>query len=123
MFGFRQLSGCVFAHPMKVLTLGLILGVTLLPILGSIVWSMYDSLSKIGNQELHLQRLIGSVAHLNEVLTMYARLAAATGDPKWEKQYRALEPELDNAILGVAMQAHEEYEKTYVAQTKLSYTK
>ncbi len=123
MFGFRQLSGCVFAHPMKVLTLGLILGVTLLPILGSIVWSMYDSLSKIGNQELHLQRLIGSVAHLNEVLTMYARLAAATGDPKWEKQYRAVEPELDNAIVGVAMQARAEYEKTYVAQTKLSYTK
>ncbi len=123
MFGLRQLSGCVFRNPMKVLTLGLVLGVTLLPILGSIVWNMYDSLSKIGNNELQLQRLIGTVAHLNEVLTMYARLAAATGDPKWEKQYRAVEPELDNAIVGVAMQARAEYEKTYVAQTKLAYTK
>jgi PAS domain S-box-containing protein len=123
MVGLRRLSGCVFANPMKVLTLGLILGVTLLPILGSLVWSMYDSLSKIGNQELQLQRLIGTVAHLNEVLTMYARLAAATGDPKWEKQYRAVEPKLDDAILGVALRARAEYEKTYAAQTKLAYTK
>ncbi len=123
MFGLRKLSGCVFRNPMSVLTLGLVLGVTLLPILGSIVWNMYDSLSRIGNNELQLQRLIGNVAHLNEVLTMYARLAAATGDPKWEKRYRAVEPELDNAIVGVAMQARAQYEKTYVAQTKLAYLK
>jgi PAS domain S-box-containing protein len=123
MFRLRQLSGCVFANPMKVLTLGLILGVTLLPIVGSLVWSMFDSLSKIGNQELQLQRTIGTVTHLNEVLTMYARLAAATGDPKWEKQYRTVEPQLDDAILGVAMHARAEYEKTYAAQTKLAYTK
>jgi len=123
MFGLRQLSGCVFRNPMKVFTLGLILGVTLLPIVGSIVWSMYHSLSKIGNHELQLQRLIGTVAHLDEILTMCARLAAATGDPKWEKHYRTVESELDNAIVGVALQARAEYEKTYAAQTKLAYTK
>lgn len=123
MFGLRPLSGGVLANPMKVLTLGLILGVTLLPIVGSIVWSMYDSLSKIGNHELQLQRLIGTVAHLDEILTMCARLAAATGDSKWEKQYRTVESELDNAIVGVALQARAEYEKTYAAQTKLAYTK
>ncbi len=108
---------------MKVLTLGLVLGATLLPVVGSIVWSMYDSLSKVGSQELQLQRLIGTVAHLNKDLTMYARLAAATGDPKWEREYRAVEPQLDDAILGVALHARAEYEKTYAAQSKLAYTK
>jgi PAS domain S-box-containing protein len=123
MFGLRQRGGCVFTNPMKVLTLGLILGVASLPIIGSIVWSMYDSLSKIGKQELQLQRLIGTVAHLNEVLTMSARLAAATGDPKWEQEYKAVEPQLDDAILGVALHARAEYDRNYVAQTKLAYTK
>jgi two-component system, cell cycle sensor histidine kinase and response regulator CckA len=108
---------------MKVLTLGLVLSVILLPFLGSIVWSMYQSVSRIATSELSLQRIVGTVAHLNEVLTMYARLAAATGDPKWEQHYRKVEPELDSAIVAVAMRAREQYERNYAAQTKLAYTK
>ena len=123
MFVFRQNSSRNFANPMRILTLGLILGVTLLPILGSIVWNMYDSLLKMGTHELHLQRLIGTVAQLDEVLTMCARMAAATGNPDWEKHYREVERELDNAIVGVAINAREEYAKTYVAQTKLAHAK
>lgn len=123
MCGLRRPFGLEFATPMKVLTLALVLGLAILPVLGSIVWSMYDSMSRMGTEELHLQRLAGTIAHLNEALTMYARLAAATGDPKWEKHYRAVEPELDDAIVQVAMRARRQYEKTYVAQTKLAYTK
>ena len=108
---------------MKLLSLGLGLGVLLLAALGPVVWSMYDSLSRMGNHELTLQRLAGSVAHLNELLTMYARLAAATGDPKWETNYQAVEPQLDNALLGIAVEARAEYDKTYVSQTELAYTK
>lgn len=108
---------------MKVLTLGLALSVILLPFLGSVVWSMYQSLSRIATNELNLQRIVGTVAHLNEVLTMYARLAAATGDQRWEQHYQKVEPELDSAIVAVAMLAREEYEGNYAAQTKLAYTK
>jgi PAS domain S-box-containing protein len=84
---------------------------------------MYDSVARIANRDLSLQRLAGRVAHLNEALTMYARLAATTGDPIWEKRYRELEPELDNAIVGIATKSRAEYEKNYAAQTKLAYTK
>jgi len=90
---------------------------------GSVVWSMYDSLSRIGREDFKLQRLCGTINHLNEILTMSARLAAATGDLVWEEQYRATEPALDNAIAEVAMLARAEYAKNYAAQTKLAYTR
>ncbi len=123
MFRLRQLIAFKYPSPMRVLTLGLLLSVILLPVLGSIMWSMYESLARIATNELNLQRVVGTVAHLNEVLTMHARLAAATGDSQWEQQYRKVEPELDGAILEVAMLAREAYEKNYAAQTKLAYTK
>jgi PAS domain S-box-containing protein len=89
----------------------------------SIVWSMYLSLSTVGTDEFKLQKLVGNVTHLNEVLTMSARMSAATGDPEWEQRYRAIEPELDEAITSIALLAREEYEKTYAAHTKLAYLK
>jgi len=42
--------------------------------------------------------LNSTIIHLGEVLTMSARMAAATGDLQWEKRYRSFEPKLDAAI-------------------------
>ena len=47
---------------------------------------------------LRLLELRGIIVHLDEVLTMSARMAAATGDLRWEERYRQFEPELDAAI-------------------------
>ena len=84
----RRRGKIEFPAPMRVLTLALVFNVILLPFLGSIVWSMYQSLSRIAANDLSLERVVGKIAHLNEVLTMYARLAAATGDVQWEQRYR-----------------------------------
>ena len=105
---------------MRLLTLGLVLGLLLLPVLGSAVWSMYEILSKISTHDMNLQRLAGEVTHLNEVLTMYARLAASTGDPMWGKYYDSTQPQLDSALLGIAIESREDYEKNYVSQTKMA---
>ena len=123
MFRLRRLINFGSPSPIKVLTLGLLLSAILLPVLGFVMWSTYESLAKISEHALNLQRGARTVKHLNEVLTMHARLAAATGDPKWEKEYREVEPGLDSALLRIAMLAREEYEKNYAAQTKLAYTK
>jgi len=48
--------------------------------------------------DLALMKLAGQIIHLDEVLTMSARMAAATGDPAWEARYRGFEPQLDDAI-------------------------
>jgi signal transduction histidine kinase len=52
----------------------------------------------IVKHELRLQSLSNEITYLDEVLTMSARMNAATGDKTWEKRYREFEPKLDNAI-------------------------
>ena len=47
---------------------------------------------------LRIKELQGVIVHLDEVLTMSARMAAATGDPAWERRYRQFEPQLDAAV-------------------------
>lgn len=110
-------------NPLRTLTLALVLGLVLLLVLGSVIWSMYQSLSVIGVDALKLQRLIGTIAHLNEALTMCARMSVATGDEKWEKRYRTVQPALDEAIAQTATMARAEYEKNYASQTKLAYSR
>jgi signal transduction histidine kinase/ActR/RegA family two-component response regulator len=43
-------------------------------------------------------QLHGVIVHLDEVLTMSARMNAATGDVSWEQRYHEFEPQLDAAI-------------------------
>ncbi len=111
------------AEPLRVLSAGMALSLMLAPVLGYLVWNMFQTLSVIGTTEMRLQRLVGNLAHLDEVLTMSARMAVITGDPRWEARHRAVEPELDDAILEAAMLSRQEYDKFYASQTKLAYSK
>lgn len=47
---------------------------------------------------LRVENLRGRIVHLDEVLTMSAKMAAATGDLAWEQRYRRFEGPLDAAI-------------------------
>ncbi|MHC4493704.1 MAG: sensor histidine kinase, partial [Planctomycetota bacterium] len=70
-------------------------------VLAWLAWHSYDSYrdAKAGvDMDLRLEELRGTITHLDEVLTMSARMAAATGDPVWEARYRRFEPVLDQAI-------------------------
>jgi hypothetical protein len=107
--------------PRKLLTLGMCLNILFIPFTVFVVWSMHLSLSQVGEDELNLQKLTGTISRLSETLTMHARLAATTGDAGWEKRYREVEPQLDEAILKIALSARHEYEKNYAAQTKMAY--
>lgn len=109
--------------PAKVLSLGWLPSFIVLPVIGVMMWSLYSSYAIIATDEFLLQQRIGTILHSNEVLTMCARLAASTGQPKWEKRYREIEPVLDQSIVDVALLARTEYEKTYAARTKLAYAK
>jgi PAS domain S-box-containing protein len=112
-----------FQDPLKAFTVGVVAALVLLPVMGSVIWSMYGALSRIGIHEFRLQKLSGTISHLHETLSMSARMAAATGDAAWEAQYRSIEPELDSSIAEVALLARAEYEKNYASRTKLAYTK
>ncbi|NJN72105.1 MAG: HAMP domain-containing histidine kinase [Limnothrix sp. RL_2_0] len=73
--------------------------------------------------DLQLQQLSGQIIHLDEVLTMSARMAAATGDLKWETRYASFEPKLSEAIetaIALAPEAYESHaERTDAANEQL----
>jgi len=65
------------------------------------IWGSYDSYQRNEaetRRNSRIEELHGQIIHLDEVLTMSARMAAATGDLRWEKRYRRFEPTLDSAI-------------------------
>ena len=70
-------------------------------VLAWLSWSTYDLYTHdalIKAQVWRTEELQGSVIHLDEVLTMSARMAATTGEQQWETRYRRFEPELDKAL-------------------------
>ena len=70
-------------------------------LLGWLSWDAYNDyryaeaqLPALGRIEIVRAKII----HLDEVLTMSARMAAASGNLDWETRYRRFEPQLDQSI-------------------------
>ncbi|WP_404786549.1 methyl-accepting chemotaxis protein [Altericista sp. CCNU0014] len=86
-------------------------------------WNIYKSFRSTVDRQFQLEKLSGKVVHLDEVLTMSARMAASTGDLKWEERYNAYVPQLDAAIkdtlANVAEDIRIEASKTDDANKKL----
>lgn len=61
-------------------------------------WAVADHAEKTTIQSTAFERLAGEITHLDEVMTMSARMAAGTGDLKWVKRYSRHLPKLDAAI-------------------------
>jgi PAS domain S-box-containing protein len=85
--------------PLRVLLVAVVL--TLAGLLW-VMWSIYlanfqDSPSQ--KSWMHnIVELEGEIRHLDEVMTMSARMSAESGDLKWERRYREIEPKLTQAI-------------------------
>jgi len=65
------------------------------------LWCAYDSYRRFTDtveRNLRIEELRGRIIHLDEVLTMSARLFALTADPTWEDRYQQDEPKLQAAI-------------------------
>jgi signal transduction histidine kinase len=85
-------------YPEGLLTVALLLTAVVVALLS---WTVHDShrlAAMTKDRYLRFENLRSVIVHLDEVLTMSARMAAATGDLRWEKRYRAFEPQLDAAI-------------------------
>jgi PAS domain S-box-containing protein len=95
--------------PIIFLTVVLSTTCVVLILMGWTMWDSYEA-SKISKERYSkIEELRGIIIHLDEVLTMSARMAAATGDLRWEKRYHSFEPKLDAAIkeaMGIAPEAH-----------------
>lgn len=62
------------------------------------IWQIKQGLGTTIAKEFQLQELSGSIVHLDEVLTMSARMGASTGNTRWEDRYNEYVPKLDAAI-------------------------
>jgi two-component system sensor histidine kinase/response regulator len=99
------------SHPLTALATGVILTLALFALVGWMVRSIYRDFQEIAYHEMRLQELSGLIVHLDEVLTMSARMAASTGNIEWEKRYRSFEPHLDKAIKETMALAPEAYDR------------
>ncbi len=80
-------------------------------------WTTYAAARSLATTELRLRDLAGTIMRLDEVLTMSARMSAATGDPKWEERYSSHEDALDQAIKESLRLAPEAYMGAWAAET------
>ncbi len=78
-----------------------IAALTTLAVFAWLSWFVYDEYQiaqDTNTRVVGLERVRGDIIHLDEVLTMSASMAAATGEVAWIERYRSFEPKLDAAI-------------------------
>ncbi len=84
--------------PITILTIVMVMTSVVLAGFGWSSYRSYHNAQATTQRRLRIEELHGTIVHLDEVLTMSAQMAAATGDLQWEERYRSFEPQLDAAI-------------------------
>jgi PAS domain S-box-containing protein len=110
-------------RPVGTVVVAIVLTLSLFLPLGWSAWNAYRTFNRVIINDFRLQYLGGSIIHLDEVLTMSARMNAATADTRWESRYNEFEPQLDAAIEEAIAIAPEAYEGEGAEQTNLANQK
>lgn len=84
--------------PIRLLTVACLLTTMAFGWFGWIIFDARRDAKMFGDKLSRIEELRGVIVHLDEVLTMSARMAATTGDSRWEERYHQFEPQLDSAI-------------------------
>ena len=87
-------------------------------IFGLSAWNLFDiyrGFRSISERNFRLEELSGQIVYFDEVLTMSARMAAVTGDTKWEERYLKYDPLLSAVIDESTKIASESYKSSAAA--------
>ncbi|HEX7518228.1 MAG TPA: PAS domain S-box protein, partial [Chthoniobacterales bacterium] len=84
--------------PIRLLTVALVLTTMAFAGFGWIIFDARRDAEMFRDRLSRIEELRGVIVHLGEVLTMSARMAATTGDSRWEERFHHFEPQLDAAI-------------------------
>lgn len=95
---FAHLFQLTVNRSLAIVSVGVMLTLLLILPLGWSAWGAYRTFDTVIVNDFRLQHLAGSVIHLDEVLTMSARMNAATGDPRWETRYNDSKGKLNTAL-------------------------
>ncbi len=96
--------------PVKTLLIAMVATLLTLIWLGVASFNGYSILQNSLDRDIHIAELRGSILHLDEVLTMSARMAAVTSDKKWIERYNHYEPILEQSIKRAILLAPEAYQ-------------
>lgn len=113
---FARVQAALQTHLVETITLALLMSVAMTGTSAWNVWRIYQGLQTTVDRQFELQELSGQIIHLDEVLTMSARMAASTGNTRWEDRYNQYVPQLDEAIKAV-LQGVPAAEQTAPVQT------
>ena len=113
----------VSRKPVIAITLTMILTFLLFIPLGLNAWHSYITFNQIITRDAELRHLTDTITYLDEVLTMSARMNAATGDLRWEQRYLDFVPKLDDAIQAVNERSPDLYKSFGTADTKAANDK
>ncbi len=88
-------------YPLRILSVAIIVTGLVLIALSWNVYQSYDRIKADRERDFALQALKADMLYLDEVLTMSARMAAATGDPSWRERYMDHLPSLKESAARV----------------------
>lgn len=109
-------------NPAKRLSIAAALTAVMLVWLGWNAFHSYQAIRSIQARVFRIEELRGTIIHLDEVLTMSARMAAASNDLRWELRYREFEPQLTAAIEEATRLSPEAGRGSGAAQTEAANT-
>lgn len=110
-------------NPIAFLTIALFLTGAVVIALGWYSYGFYSNEEAEVKRDYRIYQLRSELIHFNEVLTMSARLAAATGDIQWEERYFEYEPKMDTAFREAVEIAPEAYDSEMLALAKTAVIK
>ena len=84
--------------PSTLLSLSLVIAMVLLIVFSGFLWNRYSHYRALQTRMTTMKGLCADFVYYDEVLTMSARLAAATGDVSWEERYLGFEKKLGAAL-------------------------
>ncbi len=108
------------ALPKHAIGIALILTSAMFVALGFLILQSYYGLMTTLTSDFRLQELRGMISHYDEILTMSARMGAATGKVRWEYRYNEYAPKLDAAIKQASKIAPEVFISRAAQQTDLA---
>ena len=106
-----------YSKPVKALTATVLFTVIVIGWLGWNTYATQQTTDVQNRRNIRIEELRGIIVHLDEVLTMSARMAATTGDLQWEIRYQQYEPELDAAINEAIALAPQSYQGQAASET------
>ncbi|MDO8812861.1 MAG: ATP-binding protein, partial [Gallionella sp.] len=80
--------------PLRLFAAAFVIGLLATVFSGWQLWQMHNRFDEMSAKHIDIEKDIGRIMLFDEVLTMSARMAAATGDFSYEKRYDEFDPQL-----------------------------